>query len=47
MMVDILPGLDRVGAQFGADGALFLDLQGRRQGAGAQQDRQLVGALRR
>ena len=41
----IAAGLDRIRAQFGADGAFFQDLQRRRQRAGAQQDGQVVGVL--
>ena len=37
-----LAGRDRVGAQPGADGALLEHRQRRRQGAGAQQQRQVL-----
>ena len=39
-------GMDRVGAEVGADGALLDDGERRRQRAGAQQQGQLVGLLR-
>src|ERR1700730_18067227 len=39
--------LDRILAEAGADGALLDHRQRRRQGAGAQQDRQIVGGLHR
>ena len=43
---EMAPALHRVGAELGAHGPLLLDLQRRRQRAGAEQERQLVGALR-
>ncbi len=42
-----LAGLDRVLTEARTDGALLDDGQRRRQRAGAQQDRQVVGLLRR
>ena len=39
-------GRDRVGAEVGADRALLQHLERRRQGAGAQQQRQVAGLLR-
>src|SRR5207244_9825302 len=40
-------GMDRISAEFGPDRTLFQDRDGCRQGAGAQQQRQIAGRLHR